>query len=73
MSIFWVEILGYKFNGGATQSQIEDIEIAEQHHGNREDSVLGSAKASDDIRNSENADDHGQDLAYEVENGIFCD
>jgi len=73
VSIFWVEILGYKFNGGATQPKSKILKLAEQHHGNREDSVLGSAKASDDIRNSENADDHGQDLAYEVENGIFCD
>src|SRR5260370_30177415 len=73
VNIFRVEILGNKFYGSATQPQVENIEIAEQHHSDGENAVLSGAQSSNNERNGGNADGHGQNLAEKVENSIFCD
>src|ERR1700730_12281263 len=73
VDVFRIQILGNKLHSGTTQPQVENIEIAEEHHGDGEDAVLIRAKPPNYEGNCEDTNGHGRNLANQVENGIFCD
>jgi len=52
------KIFGDEFHGRAAEAEIENAEIADQHCGNGEDSILRGAEAPHDVWNREEAREH---------------
>ena len=60
----------HELDGRSAKAQVEHAEIAKHHPGNRENAVSIRAEPPDDIRNRQNTDEHGQNLAKQVEDTI---
>ena len=62
-----------ELDGCSAQAQIEDAEIAQSHEGDGEDAITVMAEAADDDRNGDDADDHRNELAGEIEGTVTRD
>ncbi len=66
-------ILRDELNGGAAQPQIEDAEITENDESDGEDPIAVWSQATNDKRNRDHGDNHGDKLAGQIEDTIAND